>query len=213
MVADVSGNLYVVSAYNNVYKIEVKSKTASYVGKIAGLPDGFTSNGAAVDDDGELIVSCATSTAALVHPYYKVDMATLKATKMETIATVLNTSDLATGNLLFQSAIAPESKKAEIVTKLNAEVIENKQISIYPNPVKEGGTFKMGFNNIQKGSYEIQVIDMLGHLISKKAITISTKNQVEEVDIRSATARGAYMVSLMSTQFLKIVFNNKIIIE
>src|SRR5205085_4942181 len=61
LLADVSGYLYVISAHNHVFKIDVQTKTATYIQKIKGLPEGFTTNGAVVDSDGNIIISSANS--------------------------------------------------------------------------------------------------------------------------------------------------------
>ena len=51
MIADDNGNLYVFSARNHVFKINIESKVATHLGIISGLPTGFTVNGAAVTDE------------------------------------------------------------------------------------------------------------------------------------------------------------------
>ena len=45
MVGDAFGNLYLVTARNNIFKINPKTSVADYVGVIKGLPAEFTSNG------------------------------------------------------------------------------------------------------------------------------------------------------------------------
>ncbi len=49
MIADASGNLYVITAHNHVFKIDVQSRMATYISEIKELPAGFTTNGAVVD--------------------------------------------------------------------------------------------------------------------------------------------------------------------
>ena len=61
MLADISGYLYVISAHNHVFKIDVQTRTATYLQKIKGLPEGFTTNGAVVDEEGNIIISSANS--------------------------------------------------------------------------------------------------------------------------------------------------------
>src|SRR5688572_22111148 len=50
MVADASGNLYVLTANRNVFKVVISSKVATHMGAIKGLPDGFSTNGAMVEE-------------------------------------------------------------------------------------------------------------------------------------------------------------------
>ncbi len=53
MVADDAGNLYLITASNNVYKIEIKTRLATYIATIAKLPAAFTTNGAAINEKWE----------------------------------------------------------------------------------------------------------------------------------------------------------------
>ena len=98
MVADAFGKLLVVSANHNVFTVDVNSRVATLKGTISGLPVNFTTNGAAVDDEGNLVVSSANVMEGL----YKVNMKDLAAEKIISAAPVFNASDLANGNLLFQ---------------------------------------------------------------------------------------------------------------
>ncbi len=44
MVADNDGNLYVISARNHVFKVNIETKEATHLGAITGLPSNFTVN-------------------------------------------------------------------------------------------------------------------------------------------------------------------------
>ncbi|MBK8312007.1 MAG: hypothetical protein IPL04_14955 [Chitinophagaceae bacterium] len=48
IIADDEGNLYVFSARNYVFKVNLESKVATNLGVIKGLPNGFTVNAATV---------------------------------------------------------------------------------------------------------------------------------------------------------------------
>src|SRR6266536_484490 len=48
MVADDAGNLYLFSANNSIFKINIDTKVAKWLGPIKGLPQGFTINGVVV---------------------------------------------------------------------------------------------------------------------------------------------------------------------
>lgn len=74
MIADAFGHLYVLSAMNQVIKIDLKNLTSEWIGKINGLPANFTTNGAAVTREGKIILG-TTSNNGL----YEVDFETLEA--------------------------------------------------------------------------------------------------------------------------------------
>ena len=64
MVADDAGNLYLITASNHVYKIEIKTRLTTYLATITGLPAAFTTNGAAINENGNLLVSSSIYTEA-----------------------------------------------------------------------------------------------------------------------------------------------------
>jgi hypothetical protein len=70
MVADASGNLYLITAGRNVFKINIDTKAATYVGAIKGLPKGFSTNGAMVEEGSKVIVASSESTVG----YYRFDL-------------------------------------------------------------------------------------------------------------------------------------------
>ena len=65
IIADDNGNLYVLSARNHIFKINIETKVATHLGAITGLPNGFTVNGAAVNDDNKIIVASAVQGGSL----------------------------------------------------------------------------------------------------------------------------------------------------
>jgi hypothetical protein len=90
MVADALGKLYIISASHNVFALDVDSRIATHLGTIKGLPAAYTTNGAAVADDENIVVSSANS----FDGFYKVNFKDLSATKIEGSGKY-NASDLA----------------------------------------------------------------------------------------------------------------------
>ena len=98
MVADAYNKLYMITANHNVFTIDVNTRVATLIGTITGLPANFSTNGAAVDNDGAIVVSSANS----FEGYYKFKLADFAAVKIEGSDKMYNASDLANGNLLLQ---------------------------------------------------------------------------------------------------------------
>ena len=111
MVADALGNLYLFTANKNVFKINIETKIATHIGSITGLSGVYTLNGAAVDNDDNVIVSSANS----LEGYYRVNMKDLSATKLNTTGKIYNASDLASGNLLFQKEADQARKRSSLL--------------------------------------------------------------------------------------------------
>jgi len=196
MLADVSGYLYVISAHNQVFKIDVQTRTATYLQKIKGLPEGFTTNGAVVDGDGNIIVSSANS----IISYYKVDPDVWEAKEIAAGNQVFNTSDLGNNNLLFETNLAKRD-----------DVFVTEKISVYPNPVKSK-VFRVTFDNKEPGEYNVQLIDISGRIVSDKAVSVYRGAQVSEVRVNNNLTKGMYMVKVLN-HLNREVYTRKIIFD
>lgn len=201
MVADGSGNLYVISAFHHVFKVDVNSKIATHLGKIEGLPGNFTTNGAVVDEDGNLVVSSASNS----ENYYRVNMKDWKAEKIESSSPVYNASDMANANLAF----TPKLQKP--IQLFERELVRNDKIGMFPNPATTG-RFRVSFNNSDLGRYEVQVVDLSGRLLSQKTVNIQNLGQTAEIDLRNTIANGTYLVKVLNNT-KKIIFADKLVVE
>lgn len=210
MIADKWGNLYLITAYKNVWKINIETKTAEYKGGIKGLPEGYQTNGAIVEEGSKVIVCSGTSTES----YYRFDINTLQAEKLSSNGTVFNASDLANGNLITEkkkkdketveeplapvveeTAVADKSVKEDQQTQ--AEVNGSRGILVYPNPVTDG-IVKLSFNDQPVGRYNVQLLDMTGKSINNQTIVISNKTQVQEIRLPNIIGKGTYLVKVTS---------------
>lgn len=223
MIADASGNLYLVTGNRNVFKISIASKVATYQGTIMGLPQGFTTNGAMVEEGSKVIVCSSQSTVG----YYRFDLLTMQAEKISTSETVFNASDLANGNLAFEKAkkdkkekrreevvVEPKTQETELAVQQQAvqpEIMSKSNIAIYPNPVATG-TIKLRFTDQPAGRYQVQFLDINGQLIIKKDITIHNRRQVEEFRLPAFVTKGTYVVNVISDSN-KISYTEKINVE
>lgn len=196
MLADASGNLYVISALNHVFKIDIQTRTATFITKIKNLPVSFTTNGAVVNEEGNIVISSANYLTS----YYTVDPHSWEATSVEPRQQVYNTSDLANQNLLFQ-------------TSFNAlqNVMAKESISVYPNPVKTK-MFKVTFANQTSGKYNVQLVDVAGRTIADKVVSVFNSTQVSEIRVDPSLTGGMYFVKVLNNLNME-VFTRKIIIE
>lgn len=200
MIADAYGYLYVISAYRNVFKINVHTRVATFVATIGGMPADFTTNGAVVSGNSKFIVSSATSTDS----YYEVDMSNWQAQRISVKETVYNASDLANGNLAYEEDVA------KAVDLFSREVVLNKNIGLYPNPVSTG-TFRVSFNKTPLGRYDVQLVDLNGRAVQQKTVQVGNAQQVENISITPGST-GVYMVKVLNNS-KKIVFANKLVVN
>ncbi|MBC7904148.1 MAG: T9SS type A sorting domain-containing protein [Gemmatimonadaceae bacterium] len=200
MVADAKGNLYLVTAYQTMFKIDINTKITSYIGTIKGLPVNYTTNGAAVDQNGTLIVSSANSPEG----YFSVDMQTWQSKNIPGTQGLQSTSDLASGNLAFE-------KTTETSRVFNNDPLTRSRVSLYPNPVTDG-TFRLSFDKKEIGRYQVQLLDLSGRLSFQKNLNIVSEKQVTEIQLPGKMAKGFYIVKVLDSG-QKILFTDKIVVE
>jgi hypothetical protein len=207
VVADDEGNLYVFSARNHVFKVELETKVATHLGSVTGLPANFTVNGAAVNDKNQILVSSAVAATS----YYTVDTKTWAASADKVSGTIWRSSDLANSNLLVTAKSSANNIIAEIITRVVPEALGSGRIQVYPNPVINN-RFTLQFNQLESGNYTIQVTDVMGRQVSQQIVNISGDNQTENITLHPSAAKGVYLVKVMDSNS-KGVFSKKIIVQ
>ena len=199
MVGDTYGNMYLVTYRNHIFKINLYTRVADYLGQIKGLPAEFTSNGMVVNNDGDIVVSSAT----MSDNYYKINISTLAATAIKKKdEQVFNSSDLANSNLLYD-------KKAETIKAISDE--KDNAMSLYPNPAVNK-TFNVQFDKVPAGRYNMVLNDASGKNVIAKSLTISFPGQVERVSLPRTSAGGMYSVKLTGGN-RNVFYSNKIIVQ
>ncbi len=204
IIADDEGNIYVFSARNHVFKINLENKVATHLGAISGLPNGFTVNAAAITADNKILVG----SALLASSFFTVDHKSLVATPYTIEGTLWQTSDLANSNLL---ATANRPKATTIDFKLNTGDNSESRVSIFPNPVTTN-QFAVQFNELEAGQYTIQVTDVMGRNISQQIVNLGGEKQIQSIKIDPAAARGFYLVKVVD-QNKRSVFSTKILVQ
>jgi hypothetical protein len=201
IVADAFGKLVIVSASHNVFSVDVDKRIATHTGVITGLPENFSTNGAAVDDDGNLVVSSANVFEGL----YKVNIKTLAAIKVPSKEAAFNASDLANGNLLSQK----EANDARYdVIKPLAFAGEGR---VFPNPVT-GAQFNVVFDRQPAGKYTIVLTDIAGRAIQSRTVNIAKPGQVESVRITRKNAGGLYLIKVLNEN-KQLAFSDKLVVN
>ncbi|MFI5132778.1 MAG: T9SS type A sorting domain-containing protein [Chitinophagales bacterium] len=203
MVADNDGNLYVISARNQVFKVNIETRVATHLATISGLPANFTANGAAVNDNNKIIVSSAVDGS-----YFVVDPKTWSATAFKITGDSWRSSDLANSNLL-------NTKKTSTVTQIETIPVAvetgNNKIQVYPNPVTNN-QFTIQFSQLEAGNYTIQVTDVMGRQVLQRVVNIGGEEQSENIKLNSSSAKGIYLLKV-TDQNSKSVFTKKVVVQ
>lgn len=204
MIADNEGYLYILTARNSVYKIDVTTKAAKLLGYIKGLPQDFTSNGAVVTPEGKVMVSSAVNG----NSYFVVDPKDWTATPYTAKAGIYRSSDLANSNYLQTK---PKTVKEEIATRRAPENTLPSKVSVYPNPVSNN-QFTMQFGKITPGAYNIELTDVMGRMIMQQNVNVMTEDQVETINLKPTMARGVYLVKVIGQDKISIL-SQKIVVQ
>lgn len=187
MVGCANGELYLFSMYQHVFKINPATKIATYLGKIEGLPGDFTVNGAAVDENGGIILSSAAhagKVALLADPNKLVAVTQIKETWY-------NASDLASGELLFAKKNPAEFGEFNRST-------QHSGIGVFPNPVSNG-TVIVHFKEGMRGRYSLDLLDAGGNPKIQSVLTLNGEPQ--RFTMRTgALAEGMYLLRVTNQQ-------------
>jgi hypothetical protein len=186
IVADANGKLVLITANHYVFSINPVNKVATLLGNIKNLPTKYTTNGAVVNAQGELVVCSANAMDGL----YTVNLKDFTAKKIESSEPTFTASDLANGKFLNEKI----KSNSVSVTGIEDKYLN---ISLYPNPTL--GDFNLSFDGNEKGAYVITLTDILGKTILSKKIEVENTLQVEKIQLPQGIAKGIYIVSAVNT--------------
>ena len=204
MIADAYGKLYIISATRNVFTVDVNSRITSFKGTITGVPANYTTNGAAVDADGNVILCSATA----FEGYYKMNISDLAAKKMEGSDIVYNASDLASSNLLFQKESDNAMRNAKITPVATTNSITENLV--YPNPVVSN-TFNLLLDKGMAGNYTVVITDLSGRALQTNKTGIVKGQQSYRVNLSSRPAKGTYLVKVLDEKN-NVILSDKVMI-
>jgi hypothetical protein len=203
MVADDNGNLYMLSARNNVFKINIETKVAKWLGSVNGLSPNFTINGAAVNDEGKILVGSQGYTQS----WYVIDPKNWTAVEYKTPNGIFLTSDLANSNVLKTH----KNSTTEIATIAVREIQLLDKIQLYPNPVGNN-QFNIQFGNINAGNYTIVLTDVTGRQIIAQKVNVGGAGQIETINLNRNTAKGIYLIKITDISG-KAAFTQKLVVQ
>jgi hypothetical protein len=204
MIADAFGKLYIISATKNVFEVNVASKTATHKGSISGLPANFTTNGAAVTEDGEVLLSSAISFSG----FYKMNMKDLAATPVEGSDVAFSTSDLASSNLLYQ-AEADAARKSATAPVIAANLTS--ESNVFPNPVS-GRTFNVMLSGKLQGNYTVLISDLAGRVLQTTRTQFTKGQQTQQINLLSKPTKGTYVVKVLDENKAEIITDKVVIL-
>lgn len=203
MIADDDKNLYVFSARNQVFKVNIESKVATHLGSIKGLPQGFTVNGAVVNDRNQVVVASAIQATN----WYTVDLNNLAAAEYKLAGELWQSSDLGNSNVL----VTKKNETARYASEILPLESGDGKISVYPNPVT-ANQFTVQFNTLEAGSYTVQVTDIMGRKVQQQVLNVAGDNFIQTVSLSRGSAKGIYLVKVLDATS-KTVYSTKLMVQ
>lgn len=200
MVAAANGDIYVFSMYQQVFKVNPVTKVATHLGKIEGLPNDYTVNGAAVNDNGAIILSSATlpGKVAII-----ADPSSLKA-EIKLNPGWYNASDLASGNLLFDKKDGVVFGEFERSTKVSG-------VGVFPNPVSNG-KIVVHFQEGMKGRHSLDLLDIAGGVKAHSMVDLNGREAQRTTLGTGNIAQGIYLLRVVNEQ-QRIVETIKVMVK
>lgn len=201
MVADDAGNLYLITASNHVYKIEIKTRLATYLATIAKLPATFMTSGAAINENGNLLVSSSVYTEAS----FIVDHKSWQASPSPAIQDLYGIADLASSNVLHIKKSNPS------VILFGKPLLKTGNIKVYPNPVLFDEV-NIQFNDLPTGTYTIELADLLGRKVIQLKVKLTRQSQTALMQIPAIKAQAFYYIRVLNEKNA-LVSTHKLAVE
>lgn len=200
MVAAENGDLYLFTMRQLVFKINPETRVASFVGALKGPDAQFSVNGAAVDEEGRVVLcsSVQPGTRWIID-----DMNSLIA-RAEKNDSWYNASDLASSNLLFANRGQSTTQKAA------ANIVFKDGVGIYPNPVTNG-RFTVVFQSLPAGRYSLDMVNGLGVSLNGQTVEVKDKGQTIQMQTGNLS-KGLYIFRITNAS-RKEAFTEKILVQ
>ncbi|HMO32127.1 MAG TPA: T9SS type A sorting domain-containing protein [Lacibacter sp.] len=184
LVATTDGDLLLFTQRNYVYRIDPSTRLATWLGQVQGLPVNFTSNGAAADENGQVLLACSVGN----HTLYRVNPLTLQAEALPG-EELYNYSDMAS------SYLAQGKNRSFVPAAPQVSLEATTSIRSYPNPVINNRLL-VRFDPGMAGRYHLQVLDVNGRILSQQVLQLSGSGLVTELPFDPAWSRGTYLLQV-----------------
>lgn len=190
MIADADGNFYVFSTSGNVFRIITGKMKAKFMGKISGLPENYSVNGAAVNSKGKVVIASAKGAGL-----YEVDLDNLQAKQLPGEQN-LHIYDLASKYFAHDRSSSVQSPS------FNADV--------YPTRVDEHFINVSISDKAVKGNITVSIYDLSGKNLFRQNLSVKDGLLNEKVSLKNLVS-GSYLVNITDSSG-KAILNKKILV-
>ncbi|MDF2932529.1 MAG: C-terminal target protein [Chryseobacterium sp.] len=189
MIADGDNNFYVFSTSGNVFKVSTKELKAKFVGKISGLPENYSVNGAAVNSKGKVVIASAKGAAM-----YELSLENLEAKQLS------GGSNLHIYDLASQYFVNDRKSSANVFANLD----------IYPTKVDEGFIYVNINDKKVRGNLKLNVFDVSGKTTMTQRLSVKDGALNQQIYLKNLVT-GSYIVNI-TDESGKTLLNKKILV-
>lgn len=189
MIAGADNSFYIFSASGNVFKMSPQFLTVKFAGKISGLPENYSLNGAAVNSKGKVVVASAKGEGL-----YEVNMEDLQA---KALPGQLNIPVYDLASKYFLNDRLPGDAYA--------------LTDVYPTQVDGSFIYVKLEDPKISGTVSVDIYDFAGIRVLQKTLSSIEKNTTQKIELK-ALKTGVYIVSLSDSN-KKIILNKKITVN
>ncbi|CAD7802958.1 hypothetical protein CHRY9390_01003 [Chryseobacterium aquaeductus] len=189
MIADADNNLYVFSMSGNVFKVSAKELTAKFIGKITGLPENYSVNGAAVNSKGKVVIASAKGASM-----YELSLDNLEARQLSGESN-LHIYDLASKYFVNDRAVSSNTFA---------------NLDVYPTKVDESYIYVNVNDQSVKGNIKMNVFDVSGKTVMTQSLSVKNGQLNQQVFLRNLVG-GSYIVNI-ADESGKTLLNKKILV-
>lgn len=189
MIADADNNFYIFSTSGNVFKVSTKELNARFIGKITGIPDNYSVNGAAVNFKGNIVIASAKGASL-----YQLNLEDLQATQLSG-ENNLHIYDLASKYFVNDRATS-------------ANVFAN--LDVYPTKVDEDFIYVNVNDKSVKGNIKVNIFDISGKVIMTQTLSVKDGLLNKQIYLKNLV-NGSYIVNITDASG-KALLNKKILV-
>lgn len=189
MIADADNNFYVFATSGNVFKVSTKELKAKFIGKITGLPENYSVNGAAVNSKGKIVIASAKGASM-----YELSLENLEAKQLS------GENNLHIYDLASKYFVNDRAASAHIFANLD----------IYPTKVDEGFIYVNVNDKSVKGNIKLNVFDVSGKNVMTHRLSVKEGNLTQQVYLKNLVM-GSYIVNI-TDESGKALLNKKILV-
>lgn len=189
MIADTENNFYVFSTSGNIFKVSTKDLNAKFIGKVTGIPENYSVNGAAVNSKGNIVIASAKGASL-----FELNLENLQAKQLS------GENNLHIYDLASKYFVNDRAGSANVFANLD----------VYPTKVDEDFIYINVNDKSVKGNIKVNIFDISGKAIMAQTLSVKDGLLNKQIYLKNLV-NGSYIVNITDASG-KALLNKKILV-